>query len=234
MNKLIVYAAISVMVGSCVRSTLAPPPPPPSPPPQSPPQSPIESLTIDKQVWMLKNLDVSAYRNGDPLPEVTDPNLWVGLNTGAWCWYNNDSSTYAAIYGKLYNWYAVNDTRGLAPAGWHVPSDLEWTTLSNFLGGDAVAGGAMKEAGMSNKGSTTHWIAPNTGATNSSGFTGLPGGVRDDRGEFNFIQNDGYWWSTTEINEPEAWSRYLGFYGALLGRTNTTKQIGFSVRCLKD
>jgi uncharacterized protein (TIGR02145 family) len=177
---------------------------------------------------MLKNLDVSTYRNGDLIPEVTDPNLWVGLKTGAWCWYNNDSATYASTYGKLYNWYAANDSRGLAPTGWHIPSDDEWTTLSTFLGGDAVAGGAMKEAG------TMHWITPNTGATNSSGLTCLPGGARDDRGEFSFIENDGYWWSSTEIDVTEAWSRYLGFYGGLLGRTNTEKLLGFSVRCLKD
>ena len=215
MNKLICFAAIITIVGSCSKSSPVPPPP-------------IESVTIGTQVWMLKNLDVSTYRNGDLIPMVTDPNLWVGLNTGAWCWYNNDSATYATTYGKLYNWYAVNDSRGLAPTGWHIPSDDEWTTLSTFLGGDAVAGGAMKETG------TIHWITPNTGATDSSGFTGLPGGVRDDRGEFNAIENDAYWWSSTELSSTDAWSRYLGYYGGLIGRTNTKKLIGFSVRCLRD
>jgi uncharacterized protein (TIGR02145 family) len=215
MNKLICFAAIITIVGSCTKSS--PPPPPP-----------IESVTIGTQVWMLKNLDVSTYRNGDLIPMVTDPNLWVGLSTGAWCWYNNDSATYATTYGKLYNWYAVNDSRGLAPTGWHIPSDDEWTTLSTFLGGDSVAGGAMKETG------TIHWITPNTGANNSSGFTGLPGGVRDDRGEFDVIENDAYWWSSSELNSTDAWSRYLGFYGGLIGRTNTEKLIGFSVRCLRD
>ena len=107
----------------------------------------IPSITICNQVWMLKNLDVSTYRNGDPIPQVTDPTTWVGLTTGAWCYYNNDPAN-GAIYGKLYNWYAVNDPRGLAPTGWHVPSDAEWTELSTCL--DAISptgnvGGKMKE-----------------------------------------------------------------------------------------
>src|ERR1035437_1728963 len=143
------------------------------------------------QVWMLKNLDVSTYRNGDWIPEVTDPGAWSALTTGAWCWYNNDP-TMGVIYGKLYNWYAVNDPRGLAPTGWHVPSDAEWWTLSTCLGGAAVAGGAMKETG------TTHWTSPNTGATNSSGFTGLPEGLRTDGGPFYDVGSYGGWWSSTE------------------------------------
>jgi uncharacterized protein (TIGR02145 family) len=212
MKKLICFAAIINIVGSCSKSSI----------------SPIESVSIGNQVWMLKNLNVNTYRNGELIPEVTDVTLWVGLTTGAWCWYNNDSATYAATYGKLYNWYAVNDSRGLAPAGWHVPSDLEWGTLSDFLGGESIAGGTMKEAG------TTHWISPNTGATNSSGFTGLPGGGRDNRGEFGFITNDGYWWSSTESDVTDAWSVYLGFYGGLIGKYASTKLIGYSVRCIRD
>src|ERR1035437_2945754 len=101
----------------------------------------IPSVTICTQVWMLNNLEVTTYRNGDPIPQVTDPAAWGLLSTGAWCWYNNDSATNASTYGKLYNWYAVNDPRGLAPTGWHVPSDAEWTTLSTCLGGAFVAGG---------------------------------------------------------------------------------------------
>jgi uncharacterized protein (TIGR02145 family) len=129
------------------------------------------SIKIGSQVVMKKNLNVSHYRNGDRIPQVKGPDKWAALTTGAWCWYNNDSAN-GAVYGKLYNWYAVNDPRGLAPEGWHIPSDAEWTTLTTFLGGEGVAGGKMKERGI------THWIYPNTDATNSSGFTGLPGGVR--------------------------------------------------------
>jgi uncharacterized protein (TIGR02145 family) len=228
MKKLICFAAITIIFGSCTKSSTFPLPKDGSCDDCPEPPSTIEFVTIGTQDWMLKNLDVRTYRNGEPIPKVTDPNLWVGLSTGAWCWYNNDSATYGATYGKLYNWYAVNDSRGLAPAGWHIPSDVEWSTLSDFLGCDAIAGGAMKEIG------TVHWITPNTGATNSSGFTGLPGGARDNRGEFSFIENDGYWWSSTTLNSTEAWSRYLGFYGGITGGTNTEKRIGLSVRCLRD
>jgi len=117
---------------------------------------------------MCKNLDVDHYRNGDPIPEVQDSAQWVNLKTGAWCYYNNSDSL-GKIYGKFYNWYAVNDPRRLAPIGYHVPSDAEWTVLSTFLGGNKGSGGKMKET------DTTHWSSPNKGATNSSGFTALPG-----------------------------------------------------------
>jgi uncharacterized protein (TIGR02145 family) len=145
----------------------------------------------EEKVWMRKNLDVRTYRNGDKIPHVKSKAIWDTLTTGAWCWYNNDSATGAA-YGKLYNWYAVNDPRGLAPTGWHVPSDAEWDTLSTFLGGDGYAGGKMKETG------TTHWWDPNADATNSSGFTALPGGTRYYLGEFFDAGGYGYWWSSTE------------------------------------
>lgn len=131
--------------------------------------------------------------------------------------------------GKLYNWYAVTDPRGLAPEGWHVPSDAEWTTLTTFLGGEYVAGGKMKEAG------TAHWLAPNGGATNSSGFTGLPGGYRNSYGTFYTIGNYGYWWSSTEPTTYDAWYRYLAYDGGDVGRGfGNVKPYGFSVRCLRD
>ena len=186
----------------------------------------IPSVTICTQVWMLKNLDVSTYRNGDPIPQVTDSIQWVNLTTGAWCYYNNNSAN-GPVYGKLYNWYAVNDPRGLAPAGWHVPSDAEWTTLSTCLGGDLIAGGPMKEIG------TTHWTPPNTGATNTSGFTGLPGGTRNND-TFNGVGFNGFWWSSTEYDTSIAWLRYLAYANGIFGRIASNKQCGFSVRCLRD
>jgi uncharacterized protein (TIGR02145 family) len=195
--------------------------------PPTPPVS-IPSVTICSQIWMLNNLEVTTYRNGDPIPQVTDSIQWVNLTTGAWCWMDNDSANYASNYGKLYNWYAVNDPRGLAPMGWHVPSDAEWTTLSTCLGGDAVAGGAMKETG------TTHWASPNTLATNSSGFTGLPGGLRDDGGAFSVVGGLGAWWSSTEGGTRGAWDRNLIYSLGSIGRGNDHKQDGFSVRCLRD
>jgi len=131
----------------------------------------LSSVQIGNQTWTLKNLDVSTYRNGDPIPQVQDNTAWANLSTGAWCYYLNNTAN-GTIYGKLYNWYAVNDPRGLAPNGYHIPTDAEWTTLTTYLGGSTLAGGKMKEAGSS------HWLSPNTGATNSSGFKGLPGGFR--------------------------------------------------------
>jgi uncharacterized protein (TIGR02145 family) len=183
---------------------------------------------------MLKNLDVSIYKNGDTIPQVTDPEAWASLTNGAWCYYNNDSSQ-NATYGKLYNWYAVADPRGLAPAGYHIPSDAEWTTLVIGLGGDQVSGdegGKMKETG------TTHWTTPNTGATNSSGFAGLPGGNRianAPNGPFYDFGDSGYWWSSTESSPANAWYRYLISSVVTITRDNNyNKNYGFSVRCLRD
>lgn len=185
-------------------------------------------LTICCQSWMTKNLDVDKYRNGDLIPKVTDPTAWAALTTGAYCYYNNDSTTYAATYGKLYNWYAVNDPRGLAPEGWHIPTDFEWTTLENCLGGETVAGGAMKETG------TTHWLTPNTGANNRSGFLGLPGGGRSDDGSFVSVTYNGIWWSATEEITAYAWSRTLDWTSGGIDKGGSNKEDGRSVRCLRD
>lgn len=189
--------------------------------------STLPYIKICEQIWMPKNLDVDKYRNGEVIPQVTDPSVWASLTTGAWCWYNNDSATYAATYGKLYNWYAVNDTRGLAPSGWHVPSDAEWLTLSTCLGGDLYAGGRMKEAG------TTHWLSPNTDADNSSGFTGLPGGMRSYTGSFGFIGSLGYWWSSIGYITGNAWNLYLYNIYAFANNYKNDQKTGFSVRCIR-
>jgi uncharacterized protein (TIGR02145 family) len=187
----------------------------------------IPSFTICTQTWMQKNLDVATYRNGDVIPKVTDPAIWSTLTTGAYCYYNNDSATYASTYGKLYNWYAINDVRGLAPAGYHIPTDTEWTTLTTCLGGTTVAGGGMKETG------TTFWQTPNTGATNSSGFKALPGGFRNINGLFYYFGTFGYWWSSSEV-VPNAYYRNLQNVSRAILRNSYNKQGGFSVRCVKD
>jgi uncharacterized protein (TIGR02145 family) len=187
-------------------------------------------VKIGAQIWTKENLNVSKYRNGDIIPQVTDPTEWINLTTGAWCYYNNDAAN-GAVYGKLYNWYAVNDPRGLAPEGWHVPSDAEWTTLTTFLGGDTVAGGKMREAG------TTHWNTPNTGATNTSGFTGLPGGFREpSNGDFRATNNSGNWWSSTENSMLESQSRSLSWANSNVTRNvnGHQKRFGFSIRCIKN
>ncbi len=185
------------------------------------------TIKIGTQEWMTENLRTTRYRDETPIPNISDNTLWSNANYGAWSWYDNDSS-YTQPFGNLYNWYAVNDGRGLCPAGWHVPSDAEWTTLSDFLDGTPVAGGPMKETG------TAHWDSPNTGATNSSGFTGLPGGVRSTAGLFLSMGGNGSCWSSSEFDNSTAWYRYLVFSGDDLHRSNNDKKLGFSVRCIRD
>lgn len=185
-------------------------------------------LPIGTQTWIQRNLNVSHYRNGDVIPQVSDPTQWANLTTGAWCYYNNDPSN-ASVYGKLYNWYAVNDSRGLAPEGWHIPSDYEWTQLSNYLGGDSVAGGKLKEIG------TAHWLTPNADGANSSGFTGIPGGYRTSIGTYLNLGSYGYWWSSSESNTSYAWYRFLYYNtGNLYNDDGFSKLYGFSVRLIKD
>ena len=186
-----------------------------------------DTIAIGTQVWMKQNLKVAKYRNGDSIPTGLSNTTWQSATSGAYATYNyqtvNDS-----IYGKLYNWYAVADPRGLCPTNWHVPSDQEWTTLENYLGGRSVAGGKMKEVGL------THWASPNTGATNSSGFTGLPGGIRNNVGTYGLIGNYGFWWSATQSSTTNAYYRYLYPNLSSVGRQNVSKGSGFSVRCIKD
>ena len=189
-------------------------------------QANLSNVKIGDQTWMVKNLDIVHYRNGDPIPQVTDGNAWAYLTTGAWCFYNNDS-TQGSTYGKLYNWYAVNDPRGLAPAGWHIPSDTEWTTLEKSLGGSLVAGGKMKKVGIKD------WETPNIGG-NNSGWGGLPGGCRSVNGFFSTIKEAGFWWSSSAGNPPLAWMRILSFNVGSIARSNADKYFGYSVRCVKD
>jgi uncharacterized protein (TIGR02145 family) len=188
------------------------------------------SVVIGTQKWMTKNLDVSRYRNGDVIPYVKSGIEWAALKTGAWCWYRNDSVN-GAVYGKLYNWYAVNDPRGLAPKGWHVPTAAEWDTLTVYLGNNP--GGKLKDTGTVEAG-TGLWYAPNKGATNKSGFIGLPGGYRESDGTFFGIGHNGFWWSSTEYQNSRAWDRHLGYGEVDVGKGHPPRLDGFSVRCLKD
>ena len=206
--------------------------------------TPLPNVTIGTQIWSTSNLDVTTYRDGTPIPQVTDPSQWGNLTTGAWCYYNNDA-TNGSTYAKIYNWYAVagihdNDpntpNKSLAPSGWHVPSDTEWNSIINFLDSNAnggitvpnVAGSAMKEIG------TTHWFSPNTGATNSSGFSGLPGGYRFVDGSYAGLGINGYWWSSSENGVGGAWYRNLNFESTNATKIGQTKNLGYSVRCVKD
>jgi uncharacterized protein (TIGR02145 family) len=182
---------------------------------------------------MAENLKTAKYNDGTTIPNVTDDAQWANLTTGAWSYYNNDAANNAK-YGKLYNWYAVSKTtngnKNVCPSGWHVPTDAEWTVLTDYLGGTSVAGGKMKEVG------TTSWANPNTFATNTSLFTGLPGGNRDHTGGYNYMVRFGFWWSSSERNTFDAWGRDLGYYygGANRDNGDGNKRNGFSVRCLRD
>ena len=207
----------------------------------------IPQVTICSQVWATRNLDVSTYSDGTPIPQVTSPSDWQSITTGAWCYYNNDPANNAE-YGKLYNWYAaagIYDSaslddpalrKNLAPTGWHVPTDGEWSVMINCHdpnangGGNTpnIAGGQMKEVGIS------HWLSPNTGATNSYGFTGLPGGYRYNNGPFVFIGTHAIFWSSSQDGGGYAWYRTLYHSTSDTYRTSDVKTLGCSVRYLKD
>lgn len=186
------------------------------------------TVKIGTQVWMTENLRTTKYRDGSAIPNVTDNAAWSALTTGAQCTYNNTTkSDSIALFGRLYNFYAVADSRNIAPAGWHVPTDAEWTTLTNYLG--ALAGGRLKESG------TTHWNSPNADALNDSKFGALPGGNRSYYpGTFDNLGYYGYWWTAPEINASNAWLRGLRYYDSTVGRSNYDKSSGFSVRCVRD
>jgi uncharacterized protein (TIGR02145 family) len=185
-----------------------------------------ETVLIGDQWWMAENLHTATYANGDPIENVTDNTAWSQLTTGGWC-YSDNNLVNDAIYGKLYNFYTTVDPRGLCPSGWHVPSDGEWMVLTDFLGGISVAGGKMK--------STTGFIAPNTGATNESNFSCLPGGQRTGNiGSFSATGGFGFWWSSTEFSATNAFRKYLYYDGSNVLEIGEVKKAGNSIRCLKD
>jgi uncharacterized protein (TIGR02145 family) len=187
----------------------------------------LETVNIGTQIWTSRNLDVSTYRNGDPIRQTLTPEEWLDAASkgeGAWCYYNYDPKN-GEMYGKLYNWYAVNDKRGLAPELYHIPSDAEWSVLTEYLGGEQNAGFKMK--------STTGW-ANNGNGDNSSGFNGLPGGGCDGGGGFYVITEDGYWWSSSERYTGFAWPRGLRYDNTRVSGYYSDEDSGFSVRCIKN
>ncbi len=185
------------------------------------------TVTIGTQTWMVENLKTTRYRNGDPIPHVNNNADWNQIPTPAYCSYN--TSGYAAdTFGRLYNWYAVAEGAALAPEGWHIPTDADWQLLITYLGGEAGAGGKLKEAG------NTHWLTPNTGATNTTGFTALPGGVRSGSGVYQEKGTAGYYWSATEYSANYAGYVVFSNSNADAHNTGTIKMQGFSVRCIKN
>ena len=187
-----------------------------------------KTVTIGTQVWMAENLKVTKYNDGTTISNITDNTAWSNLTTGAVSTYNNTINTDTIMtYGRLYNWYAVN-TGKLCPTGWHVPSDAEWTTLTQNLGGSASTGRAIKETG------TIHWTTPNTNANNISGFTALPGGTRYGNGlSFDFGKY-GYWWSSTESFTINSIGINLSYNNSGITNFISIKIVGNSVRCLRD
>jgi uncharacterized protein (TIGR02145 family) len=185
------------------------------------------TITIGTQVWMVENLKVTKFRDGTAIPLILNGTTWRNLTTGAYCDYNNNPNN-SKIFGRLYNWHVINDSRKLAPTGWHIPSDAEWTTLITYLGGEAIAGGKLKVKGF------TYWNEPNTGATNESGFTAYPSGYRDYLALFADTGGDAMYWSSTEDNTTYAYCLSLDDYSSSGSTSHSEKICGLSVRCLKD
>lgn len=196
------------------------------------------TVVIGNQRWMAENLRTSHYANGDPIPYVPDAVQWAGLDSGAWTNYDNDAG-YDEIHGKLYNWYTVLDARNVCPSGWHVPTDAEWQELEQHLGmsvtelqaegtrGEtANVGGQLKAQSL--------WVGPNTGATNASHFSALPGGRRSSVGAFSTIGTSGMWWTASEYSDAQAWRRILTNNSAGISRDDNSKQNGASIRCVQD
>jgi uncharacterized protein (TIGR02145 family) len=184
------------------------------------------TVKIGSQKWAVANLNVTTFRNGDTIPEARSNDAWRAAGDSrkpAWCYYNNDPANGQKL-GKLYNWYAVNDVRGLAPKGWTLPSDADWRQLTSSLGGQEAAGAKIK--------STTGWQDGNNG-TNETGFNGLPAGYRVENGAFMNIWNNAIWWTTSENNSISAFNFYLALRNSL-NRSDSPKQRGASVRCLKE
>jgi len=188
-----------------------------------------KTISIGTQTWMAENLKVTRYRNGDSISKITDATPWSDLTAGAYCVYSNNSDK-GAIYGKLYNWYSLIDSRNICPNGWHVPTDTEWETLYSYLGGYvSITSNKMRETGI------THWAYINDGATNVSGFTAIPGGMRDFGGLFTDVGQMGFWWSSAPAGDYynlDAVYYYLDNSG--VNRGVGSKKNGMSVRCVKD
>jgi len=183
-------------------------------------------VTIGSQTWMAENLKTTKYNTGVDIPNVTSNSEWAALTSGAYCDHGNNAAN-GAVYGHLYNWLTLN--RGqLAPTGWHVPTDAEWTTLTTFLGGENVAGGKLKETG------TSHWLSPNTGATNETGFGALPSGGRTFDGIFptDDIGFRGQWWTSTQFDINPAFYRGVANNSGFAVKQMYNKLAGFSVRCI--
>ncbi|HVN57756.1 MAG TPA: fibrobacter succinogenes major paralogous domain-containing protein [Bacteroidales bacterium] len=182
-----------------------------------------KTISIGSQTWMAENLRTTRYNDGETVDYIPVSGVWADSSFAGYCWYNGDS----VMYGGLYNWAAVS-TGKLCPVGWHVPSDDEWTTLTEYLGGDTLSTGKLMETGI------VHWYSTKSYVTNESGFTALPGGYRSFKGTYASIQKASYWWTSTEASTLDADSRNIYYSFQIINNSNSSKKSGFSVRCIKD
>ena len=189
-----------------------------------------KTVIIGTQRWMAENLKTTKFNDGTPIPLAIDPSSWLNAKAPARCYYDNNTSN--AKYGSLYNWSVIGiydiNSKNVCPAGWHVSRDIDWQDLANYLGGEEVAGGKLKEAGFVN------WVSPNTDASNIALFNALPGGLRTSNGNFYWINNKGYWWTATEQSGAESIYRILKFDSSTLDWSFDSRSYGMSIRCVKD
>lgn len=201
------------------------------------------TVLIGSQCWMKENLKTTKYNDNTPIPLVTDNVTWSGLNTPAYCWYENNELSYKVIYGALYNWYVndiiINGNKNVCPSGWHIPSDDEIKTLEIFLGMSLNAANLTSWRGTDEGGKlkatdATYWISPNTGATNISDFNGLGCGYREVVGTFDNINVRLFLWSSTAYAATLAWKRRIAYNHSAIDRNMDDKKLGYSLRCIKD
>ena len=197
-----------------------------------------QTATIGSQVWMKENLKVTHYRNGDPIPNVVELGAWADLSTGAYCNYDNDTAI-ATVYGRLYNWYVIDDSRNIAPEGWHVATEAEWQQLEVSIGinpdtAASIGRHGWEEGGKLKEAETAHWLSPNTGATNESGFTALPAGGRDISVDFLALYECSFFWSSSAYDDDEALYRTMWYDESYICCDPESKKEGFSIRCVRD
>jgi uncharacterized protein (TIGR02145 family) len=185
------------------------------------------TVKIGDRIWMKENLRTTRFNDGTPIKLVTDSTAWASMRTPAYCWYNNDPESYKDLYGALYNGFTASSSK-ICPQYWHVPGDAEWTALTQLLGGEKIAGGKLKESGYD------YWVSPNVAASNETGFSGIPGGVRYSDGIFHDFGFGSYYWTSTESSAGRYWFRYMDYEYSDLFRFNNTGSIGFSIRCVRD
>lgn len=196
-----------------------------------------ETVAIGTQTWMAENLKTTKFKDGSVISNVDNVTEWITLTTPGMCWYDNNPAN-KEIYGGMYNWYAASNSK-LCPTGWHVPSDNEWKQLEIYIGmtqaeADETGFRGIDEGGKLKEEGTTHWEAPNIGATNETGFTGLPGGYLNKYGSFGYMGKEVYWWSSTAQSDTDGWERGLVTNASTIDRIGSKKIDGFYIRCIKD